>query len=225
MYKHRKAALLSLLAAMTTLIACNSEGEEEEPQRCFETSLANCGAGPWDPFGIALAFAWWGGSCTEEVACAADAPQTDLTAGIVTDHFIRTNWTTNNAEEREPNNVPAEAMPYLIEDDGSFLINGSVNDVNDPADYVVFATESFDLHAIYLCATGDDCLLPFYQGDAIYIELRDQNGSVLQSTQFAQTANGHEILYMPSPGLRYFAVVRAANTDSADFDYKLVITD
>ena len=225
MYEHRRAAILVLLAATTALSACNSEREPEETERCFETTLANCGSGPWDPFGIALAFAWWGGNCTEEVACAADVSPMDLTAGLVTGDFIRANWTSNNADEREPNGMPEEAMPFLIEDDGSLLLTGTVNDATDAADYITFATESFDLHAIYLCAEVDDCLLPFYQGDAIYIELLDQNGSVLQSTQFTQTANGHEIVYMPSPGLRYFAVVRAAGTDGADVDYKLVLTD
>lgn len=216
------AAAMSLAMAVA---GCNSDGEAEEPERCFETTLANCGSGPWDPFGIALAFAWWSGQCTEEVACAADAPQTDLIAGIVTDSFIRSNWTVNHAIEREPNDSREQAMAFLIENDGSFQITGLVEASSDAVDYLVFKTESSDLHAAYLCRTVDECMLPFYQGDALYIELYDANGSVLKSTRVAQTANGHEIVFEPIPALHYFIAVHAVGGDGSAIDYKLVITD
>ena len=201
------------------------EEEEPEPEKCFETSLANCGAGPWDPLGIALAFAWWSGQCTEEVACVADAPSTDLTNGIITDAYIRANWTVNNAAEREPNDSFDQAMPFLIENDGSFAITGTVNDATDEVDVIVFATESFDLHSVYLCRSVDQCLLPFYQGEELYLEFYDQEGALLQSTGIAQTANGHEVVFTPSPGLRYYVAVRAGDTGGVDRDYKVVITD
>jgi hypothetical protein len=221
-----RSSLCLVVFCASVGVGCTGDGNhDEEPERCFETTLANCGAGPWDPFGIALAFAWWGGQCTEEVACTAEPIQTDIEAGIVTDTFIRENWTSNSLSEREPNNSDSEAMPLLIQDDGSVLITGSVNDATDPADYFVFATESFDLHALYVCRTVNDCTLPFYQGDALYIELLDENGVPLDSTAFAQTNNGHEIVYTPSPGLRYFAVVHAQDTGGVDFQYKLVLTD
>ncbi len=218
--------LCILCCSVFTLSGCEvGEDEPPEPERCFQTSLANCGSGPWDPFGIALAFAWWGGQCTEEVACAADAPSTDLTNGIVTDAYIRSNWTLNNAVEREPNNTLDEAMPFLIEDDGSFIVTGTVNDATDDADFMVFATESFDLHAIYICRSVDECLLPFYQGPSLYLEFYDQEGTLLESTGIAQTRNGHEIVFTPSPGLRYYVAIRAGDTGGADRDYKVVITD
>lgn len=217
--------LLTSFAQISCSSGSGSNSNSGNPEQCFETTLANCGAGPWDPFGIALAFAWWGGQCTEEVACTTEPVQTDIEAGIVTDIFIQDNWTTNSTTEREPNDTETEAMPLLIEDDGAVLITGSINDATDTADYFVFATESFDLHAIYICRTVNDCTLPFYQGDALYLELLDQNGTLLDSTQFAQTSNGHEIVYTPSPDLRYFTVVRSVNTGGANFDYKLVLTD
>lgn len=225
-----KFPLVLILTFATTLAGCGggSSGDDSQTQgsdTCFETTLANCGDGPWDPFGIALAFAWWGGLCTEEVACTADPLQTDIEAGLVTDTFIRENWTSNSISESEPNNSQTEAIPFIIEDDGSVLVTGSVNDANDLADYFVFKTESFDLHAIYICQTVNDCTLPFYQGDALYIELLDQNGMPMASTAAAQTSNGHEIVYTPSPDLHYFAVVHAQNTGGEDFTYKLVLTD
>ena len=49
---------LVLLLSIAFLASCLSdEGEEAEPERCFQTRLANCGGGPWDPFGIVLAVA------------------------------------------------------------------------------------------------------------------------------------------------------------------------
>jgi hypothetical protein len=223
---HGRLALGLLLVCAAALSGCSSgDGGNKKPESCFETSLANCGDGPWDPFGIALAFAWWGGQCTEEVACTTEPVQTDLEAGLVTEAFIRENWTSNSMDEREPNDSVAEAMPFIVEDDGSVLIMGSVNDATDPEDFFVFTNQSFDLHAIYVCREVDQCTLPFYQGDALYIELLDQNGSPLESTEFAQTNNGHEIVYTPSPDLRYFAVVHAQNTGGMDFQYKIVLTD
>ncbi|MDJ0909926.1 MAG: hypothetical protein QNI99_12075 [Woeseiaceae bacterium] len=216
--------MLGCVAVM--LLGCEvGEEEEPEPERCFETSLANCGAGPWDPFGIALAFAWWSGQCTEEVACTADPPSTDLTNGLVTNDYIRSNWLINNATEREPNDSFDEAMPFLIENDGSFTITGTVNSVDDEADFIIFTTESFDLHAVYLCRSVDECLLPFYQGSDLYLEFYDQERTLLESTGIAQTPNGHEVVFTPSPGLRYYVAVRAGNTGGEDRDYKVAITD
>ncbi len=226
MTRTRFQAGIFAIAGVVGLAGCDGGGgEEPEPERCFETKLANCGSGPWDPFGIALALAWWSGQCTEEVACAADAPQIDLTNGLVSDSYVRSTWTTNTASEREPNDAFDEAMVFLIEDDGAFLVTGMISPEFDPVDTLVFATESFDMHAVYLCAVPDDCALPFYQGDAMYLEFYDENGTLLESTQFAQSENGHEIVFTPSPGLRYYVMLRASESDEGSIDYKLVITD
>jgi hypothetical protein len=100
-----------------------------------------------------------------------------------------------------------------------------VNDATDLADFVAFSTQSFNLHAIYLCRAVATCTLPFLQSNEIFIELLDQNGNILRTTDMMQSSNGHEIAFTPSQGLRYFAVVRALNTGSVDFEYELVITD
>lgn len=215
------------LLILMTLASCGGgdSGADVQPEMCFETSLQNCGPGPWDPFGLALSLAWNTGQCTQEVRCEAEPIQSDLGAGIVTDDFIASNWTTTTATETEPNNSTSEASPFVIRENNGLRISGSVNDSSDLADFTAFSTQSFDLHAIYICRTVTDCTNPFLQSNEIYIELLDQNGNILRTTDMMQSSNGHEIAFTPSQGLRYFVVVRALNTDGVDFEYDLVITD
>jgi hypothetical protein len=89
-----------------TLAGCGDgggdSGADAQPEMCFETSLQNCGPGPWDPFGLALSLAWNTGQCTQEVVCQAEPVQTDFDAGIVTDEFIQSNWTTTRGTDSEP---------------------------------------------------------------------------------------------------------------------------
>ena len=222
---NRAAQLLVLI----TLAGCGGgggdSGADVQPEMCFETTLQNCGPGPWDPFGLALSLAWNTGQCTQEVRCEAGPIQSDLKAGIVTDDFIAANWTTTRGIDAEPNNSTSEATPYVIQENSGLRITGSVNDATDLADFVAFSTQSDDLHAIYLCQAVGTCTLPFLQSNEIFIELLDQNGNIMQTTHMMQTANGHEIVFMPSPSLRYFVAVRALNTGGVDFEYDLVITD
>lgn len=215
------------LLILMTLAGCGGgdSGADAQPEMCFETSLQNCGPGPWDPFGLALSLAWNTGQCTQEVRCEAAPIQTDLEAGIVTDEFIASNWTSTTGTDSEPNNSTSEATPYVIRQNNSLRITGSVNDATDTADFLAFSTQSFDLHAIYICRTVTDCTNPFLQSDEIFIELLDQNGNILRTTYMMQSSNGHEIAFTPSQGLRYFAVVRALNTGGVDFEYKIVVTD
>ena len=217
------------LLILMTLAGCGGGGgdsvADEQPEMCFETSLQNCGSGPWDPFGLALSLAWNTGQCTQEVVCQAEPIQSDLEAGIVTDDFIASNWTATRGTDSEPNNSTSEATPYVIQENSSLGITGRVNDATDVADYVAFSTQSFDLHAIYICRTVTDCTNPFLQSDEIFIELLNQNENIIQTTNMMQTSNGHEIVFTPSQGLRYFVVVRALNTGAVDFEYKIVVTD
>lgn len=215
------------LLILMTLAGCGGgdSAADAQPEMCFETSLQNCGPGPWDPFGLALSLAWNTGQCTQEVRCEVEPIQTDLEAGIVTDEFIASNWTTTRGTDSEPNNSTSEATPYVLQDNSGLRITGSVNDSTDAADFVAFSTQSFDLHSIYLCRAVATCTLPFLQSNEIFIELLNQNGNIMQTTDMMQTANGHEIVFTPSQGLGYFAVVRALNTGGVDFEYDLVITD
>ncbi len=219
----RAVQLLILIA----LAGCGGgdSGADAQPEMCFETSLQNCGPGPWDPFGLALSLAWNTGQCTQEVRCEVEPIQTDLEAGIVTDEFIASNWTPTTGTDSEPNNSTSEATPYVIRQNNSLRITGSVNDATDTADFLAFSTQSFDLHAIYICRTVTDCTNPFLQSDEIFIELLDQNGNILRTTDMMQSSNGHEIAFTPSQGLRYFAVVRAQDKGAGDFEYKIVVTD
>ncbi len=215
------------LLILMTLAGCGGgdSGADAQPEMCFETSLQNCGPGPWDPFGLALSLAWNTGQCTQEVRCEAAPIQTDLEAGIVTDEYIASNWTTTRGTDSEPNNSTSEATPYVLQDNSGLRITGSVNDSTDAADFVAFSTQSFDLHSIYLCRAVATCTLPFLQSNEIFLDLLDQNGNILQTTHMMQSRNGHEITFTPSQGLGYFAVVRTLNTGAVDFDYDLIITD
>ena len=214
------------LLILMTLASCGGgdSGADVQPEMCFETSLQNCGPGPWDPFGLALSLAWNTGQCTQEVRCEAEPIQSDLGAGIVTDDFIASNWTTTTATETEPNNSTSEASPFVVRENNGLRILGSVNDSTDLADFTAFSAQSFNLHATYLCRAVGTCTLPFLQSNEIYIELLDQNGNILRTTDMMQSSNGHEIAFTPSQGLRYFVVVRALNTGGVDFEYDLVFT-
>ena len=215
-----------------TLVACSGGGSDETPApvaassaMCMQTTLQNCGPGPWDPFGIALSFAWISGQCTREVRCTDQPVQSDLDAGIVTDEFIATNWTTSSATETEPNDDPGEANPYVLQANSGLLLSGSLNDASDTADFVALSfgrDASVNGYTVYLCRTPDDCLNPWYQGNAAYLELLDQNELVIQTTSMLPT---HYFTIQGTPGVLYFIAVRAADTNGTDFDYKLVITD
>jgi len=222
----------SIVASMLIIAGCgggggngNTSSSASQTDMCFETSLQNCGSGPWDPLGIALSLAWISGQCTEEVRCSADPVETDFDAGIVTNDFIATNWTPTSAVENEPNDNPAEATPFVIQANASVLITGALNDSTDPADFVALSfgpNDSINGYIAYLCSTPDDCIQPWFQGDEIYIDLLDQNQLVIQTTNMAAT---HFVSFQASQGVLYYVAVRALDTNGADFDYKLVITD
>jgi len=219
--------MVTVCLVATGLTACGSSGSDDEPVtggRCFDTSLQNCGPGPWDPFGIALTFAWVSGQCTQEVSC--NLVETDLTAGIVTDDYINANWRVGSVPDREPNDTTENAMPVVLQAGGAIFMTGTVNDANDPADVLALAVASSDgLIGIYLCATPQDCTLPFLQSDEIHIELFDQNGTLIETTNMMQSANGHSISFLPAAGLGYFVAVTARDTNNADFAYRLNIVD
>lgn len=221
----KKSGVLVLVAI--SIAACSSGGSDDVPAtdgRCFETKLQNCGPGPWDPFGIALAFAWVGGQCTQEVSC--ESVQTDLTAGIVTDDYINGNWRVGSVPDREPNDTTENAMPVVLQAGGGIFLTGTVNDSNDPSDMLALAIASTDgLIALYLCETPQDCTSPFLQSDEIHIDLFDQNGTLIQTTNMMQSANGHSISFLPAAGLGYFVAVTARDTNGADFAYRLNIVD
>lgn len=221
----RKSAVFCSLAVV--LSSCSSSGTDNEPAtggQCFETSLQNCGSGPWDPFGIALAFAWVGGQCTREVSC--ESAETDLTAGIVTDDYINENWRVGSVPDREPNDTTENAIPVVLQTGGGIFLTGTVNDASDPADVLALAVASSDgLIAVYLCETPQDCTLPFLQSDEIYIDLFDQNGTLIQTTNMMQSTNGHSISFLPVAGLGYFVSVTARDTKGGDFNYRLNIVD
>jgi hypothetical protein len=204
------------------LTACDSGGNNDrKPKVCFETTLANCGSGPWDPVGIALALAWYSGQCTEEVACAADVT-TDIENGIVTGDYIASQWTTSSADETEPNDGITQANPFVIPAKNGLLYDGKLNDTTDIADYLalVFDTSGYTL---YVCAAPDDCLQPWLTGNQLHLELYDQNGVLLETT--AMTGGEHFISLSASAGVLYYLAVAADNTGAADMQYRLVVTD
>jgi len=227
--RSRATTVIFLILAAITLSSCGGGGSGSSPSpqsaMCFETTIQNCGSGPWDPFGIALSLAWISGQCTEEVLCTSEPVATNFDEGIVTDDFINTNWTTSSAVETEPNNSPSEATPFVLQANSGVLVNGTLHDSTDLADFVALSfgpNPSINGYIAYLCRTPDDCIQPWYEGDEIYIDLLDQNELLIQTTNMAQT---HFISFQASPGLLYFVAVRALDTNGADFDYRLVITD
>ena len=221
-------AILGLLVASPT--ACSSGSSDDSPLviggTCQRTTLQNCGSGPWDPFGIALAFAWVSGQCTEEVGCEAAPVPSDLLNGVVTNDFINANWTVGSVPDREPNDDMDEAMPVVLRAGGAIFLTGTVNDADDPADVLALAVQSFSGQiATYLCATPQNCAGQNLQSDQIHIDLLDQNGTLIQSTNPVQGSSSHGIAFLPAAGLGYFVAVRARDTGGADFVYRLNIVD
>ena len=101
--------IFAAMIVVSLLAACgNGDSSDPEPpvRACFETSIQNCGSGPWDPFGIALSLAWISGQCTQEVLCTDSEVLTNFDEGIVTDDFITRNWTTSSAKS-----TPAPIAP------------------------------------------------------------------------------------------------------------------
>lgn len=217
------------LLAMS-LAGCSTGTPEDHGQQiggvCHRTTLQNCGPGPWDPFGIALTFAWIGGQCTEEVQCEAGPVRSDLVNGIVTNDYIDSNWLVGSVPDREPNDGTGSAVPVVLRTGGAIFLTGSVNGADDPTDMLALAVQSSEgLIAAYLCATAQNCVGQRLQTDEIYLELLDQNGSLIETTNPAQGATRHEIVFLPTPGLGYFVAVRARDTGGGDFAYRLNIVD
>ena len=229
---NRQTALVLNVVVAASLAACESSDTDSSAGQtgtggvCRQTSLQNCGPGPWDPFGIALTFAWIGGQCTREVRCESQAVPSDLTNGVVTDAFIASNWTSTRHADIEPNDSVDQAMPVVLQANTSIFLTGTVNDADDTADVVALGVLSSQGQvAIYLCRAVNSCLLPFLQSNEIYIELMDQNGTLIATTDMMQTSNGHEIVFIPAAGLGYFVAVRAKDTGGQNFAYQLNITD
>jgi len=229
---YRELLAVCLIAPML-LVACGDGGSEggrdtdseSSSGICRQTSIENCGPGPWDPFGLALSLAWISGQCTKEVLCTTDPVVTSFDDGIVTEDFIEEHWTSSHAVETEPNDSPSEATPFVIQANTGVRVRGSVNDSTDVADFVAISfgpNASVNGYFIYICGTPDDCLQPWYLGDEIYVDLMDQNELVLQTTKLSQSGY---ISFLASPGVLHFVAVRASNTNGMDFDYSLVVTD
>ena len=143
-----------------------------------------------------------------------------------TDDYINANWTVGFVPDREPNNTLDSAMPVVLQAGGAIFLSGTVNDANDTADMLALAIgSSNDLISIYLCRTPQDCILPFLQSDEIHIDLFDQNGTLIQTTNMMQSTNGHSISFLPVAGLGYYVAVTARDTNSGDFAYRLNIVD
>lgn len=192
---------------------------------CVTTTIHNCGSGPWDPFGIALLFAWVGRQCSQEVSCESQT-QTDLSTGIVSDSYINSTWDIGFIPDREPNDSTSSALPAVMRSGGGIFLSGRVNDTTDPRDMMALGVESAsDAIAIYLCATPQTCTLPFLQTDKIHIELYDQAGTLMQTTNMMQSPNGHSITLLPVQRAGYFIAVVARDTGGSDFAYRLNIVD
>jgi hypothetical protein len=220
---------VAIVLVCACFAGCDSSGSgggnNDTGGTCVQTTIQNCGSGPWDPFGIALLFAWVGGQCSEEVRCESQA-LTDLSGGIVSNNYVNSNWSVGFVPDREPNDSTGNALPVVLDSGGAIFLDGTVNDATDAQDTVALAVRSANNSiVIYLCSTPQTCTLPFLQTDEIYIDLYDQAGTLIQTTSVAQSANGHSISLLPVQGAGYFVAVVARDTGGADFEYRLNIVD
>jgi len=115
-----------------------------------------------------------------------------------------------------------KANPFVIPASNGLLFDGKLHDTTDTADYLalVFDTSGYTL---YICAAPDDCLQPWLTGNQLHLDLYDQNGALLETTEM--NGGEHFISLSASAGVLYYLAVVADDTGGADMDYRLVVTD
>lgn len=226
---------LFLPALASLCVSCGGGGSNEsqassQPELCTVTSLYYCPQGVFqDPFGIALAFAWYSGQCSETQVCASDpAVQAgiDESAGTVTEEYVTQQWRTSSADETEPNNQPDQADVFLLGSQSGFLYDGTLNDTNDLVDYLVFSVEDLDgTYHLYLCASQSLCTEQRTE-TGLYLSFYDQNLALIQTTQHFVQGQGQWLNLPPlSQGLRYYIGIHATQTGEVDELYRMVVTD
>ncbi|MFT4790331.1 MAG: hypothetical protein ACI95X_003178 [Paraglaciecola sp.] len=198
------------------------------PEICNKTSIYYCPTSAFqDPFGIALAFAWYSGQCTEEVLCEEDGnlPAIAPVQGVIDDDFVAANWISTVITETEPNNLFEQATPFILRPQNGVSITSSVDVSLDPIDYLAFIIDGEPTITIYLCATPTDCQQPWYAGPDLYMELYDENQVFLDSTD-VPSFHGHAFTGpFFQDGQQYFLSIIARDTSSEKIPYKVVITD
>jgi hypothetical protein len=128
-------------------------------------------------------------------------------------------------DEYEPNNDWLNANPVEFPkttDRDGFIINGDVHDALDPVDVFTFTRTFLRYHAFRLCWNGEMFCDETGEVDTptAYIEILDQSGSILASTQ----ASGSNYLRLElAGGVPYYVRVVADDTMAASLQYDLVV--
>jgi len=208
----RMTAALST-AALIAAPGCGGGGSSGGQPPSAPGSYWDCG----NVGGLALFFTWISGGCTLVTVSGVDqVPEESLPPETVEE------WKTARREETEPNDGVDTAMPLYFEGVNAQIVTGTVNDATDPSDFLAFAVEQVDTHAVYLCRGVNDCLEQLATDEA-HIDLYDANSVLVYSTQ-GRPSGTHIFTYDFTVGVPYFIRVVGAQTDGADFPYQLIIT-
>lgn len=128
-------------------------------------------------------------------------------------------------DEYEPNNTIANAnwvdFPKTTDRDG-FIADANVNSASDTADIFAFARTFRRYHAFRLCSHGQKFCNEYGEIDTLtaYIDLLDQSGRVLASTQ---ASSSNYLRVQLAGGVPYYARVVAADTMGARVQYHLLV--
>lgn len=128
-------------------------------------------------------------------------------------------------EEYEPNNDLANAIPVdfpRTTDKDGFIVDGDVHDASDQADAFTFTRAFTRYYAFRLCPNGHRYCNDYGEIDSLtaYIDVLDQSGNVLASTQ-ASNSN-YVRLELPGGVANYVRVV-AGDTMATTVQYHLVV--
>ncbi len=129
-------------------------------------------------------------------------------------------------DEYEPNNTLDNANPVGFraaapDEHIGIDISGSVDGVDDPADFFILSPPRSGHFLVYLCA---DTCAESLQTDRVYLMVYDQSQSTVAGTPLGSVETQHLGVDLVA-GLAYYVEVNGYNTGSTREDYRLVIID
>jgi len=121
--------------------------------------------------------------------------------------------------EYEPNNVLNNAN--IVSMPITSMLEGSVGEVGDTADFFIFTPSHSGEHTILLCAETCESGIA---GDTAYIMIYDQNQTTIAATPIGTIAN-QEITAELTAGFAYYVEINGYNAAGANYDYRLAVLE
>lgn len=100
-------------------------------------------------------------------------------------------------------------------------ITGTVRQSDDPSDYIVFSVTRAATYLVYLCA---DTCIEHPSDDKVALLVYDANHNLLRSNPLDQSSE-KKLFVQFEQGLTYYVELRANNTGSEIYSYRLVVNE